>query len=287
MIWRCRERSFDLEARTLVMGVVNVTPDSFSDGGRYLDPDAAVAHARSLIAAGASLIDLGAESTRPGADAVPPAEQLARLLPVITRLASETEACLSVDTASAEVAERALAAGAHVVNDVTALADPAMARVVAAAEAGLVLMHMRGTPRTMQQDPRYDDAAREVAAWLGARLGHARREGIHPERIALDPGIGFGKSARHNFELIARLSEIAALGRPVVIGVSRKSFLGSALGLPVDQRLEGGLAATAVAVFLGARIVRTHDVAATGRAVRIAEALRAARRESVESHESF
>ncbi len=287
MLWRCRDLVFEFAERTLVMGVVNVTPDSFSDGGRFLDPAAAVAHARRLIAAGASIVDLGAESTRPGAEPVPAEEQLARLRPVLERLAGETEACLSVDTASAEVAAKALEAGAHVVNDVTALADPGMARVVAASGAGLVLMHMRGTPRTMQQDPRYDDAAREVADWLGERLELARRAGVEAERVALDPGIGFGKSARHNFELIARLEELARHGRPLLVGVSRKSFLGTTLGLPVDQRLEGGLAATAIAVFLGARIVRTHDVAATGRAVRIADALRAARREAVESHGTF
>jgi dihydropteroate synthase len=326
LLWRCRERAFDLGERTLVMGIVNVTPDSFSDGGRYLDPAAAIAHARRLMAEGAEVVDLGAESTRPGAEPVPAEEQLRRLLPVVEALAAEG-ACISVDTASAAVARQALSAGAAIVNEVTALGDPEMARVVTEAGAGIVLMHMRGTPRTMQHDPRYDDAAREVAEWLGTRLAGARRAGIEAERVALDPGIGFGKTARHNFELLARLEEMVALGRPVVVGVSRKSFLGkqgaagagagasssadmSAAGtsssagagasgsasssamreraalpdLPADQRLEGGLAATAVAVFLGARIVRTHDVAATVRAVRIADQLRAARRSGVETH---
>ena len=314
MLWRCREREFDLGDRTLVMGIVNVTPDSFSDGGRYLEPGAAIAHGRSLIAEGADVVDLGAESTRPGAAPVPVEEQLRRLLPVLEALAADG-ACISVDTASAMVARRALEAGASIVNDVTALGDPEMARVAAEAGAGIVLMHMRGTPRTMQNDPRYGDAAREVAEWLGARLESARRDRIGLERVALDPGIGFGKTLRHNFELLA----------PVVVGVSRKSFLGKGAGaaaradasagtgattgagvvaaaradagagaggggdpvpdLPPDQRLEGGLAATAVAVFLGARIVRTHDVAATVRAVRIAEQLRAARRSGVETHD--
>ena len=279
MLWRCRERGFDFGGRTLVMGIVNVTPDSFSDGGRYLDPAAAIAQARRLIAEGAEIVDLGAESTRPGAEPVPAEEQLRRLLPVVETLAAEG-ACISVDTGSAAVARRALSAGAAIVNDVTALGDPEMARVVTAAGAGIVLMHMRGTPRTMQHEPRYEDAAREVTEWLGARLEGARRSGIEAERVALDPGIGFGKTARHNFELLARLEELVALGRPVVVGVSRKSFLGKppVPDLPPDQRLEGGLAATAVAVFLGAQIVRTHDVAATVRAVRIAEQLRAARR---------
>ena len=324
MLWRCREREFDLGDRTLVMGIVNVTPDSFSDGGRYLEPGAAIAHGRSLIAEGADVVDLGAESTRPGAAPVPVEEQLRRLLPVLEALAADG-ACISVDTASAMVARRALEAGASIVNDVTALGDPEMARVAAEAGAGIVLMHMRGTPRTMQNDPRYGDAAREVAEWLGARLESARRDRIGLERVALDPGIGFGKTLRHNFELLARLEEIGALGRPVVVGVSRKSFLAKGAGaaaragasagtgattgagvvaaaradagagaggggdpvpdLPPDQRLEGGLAATAVAVFLGARIVRTHDVAATVRAVRIAEQLRAARRSGVETHD--
>ncbi len=279
MIWRCRERVFDLSARTLVMGVVNVTPDSFSDGGRFFAPGAAIARARVLLAEGADLLDLGAESTRPGAAPVPPAEQLRRLVPVLQALAAEPGACVSVDTTSAEVACRALELGAHVVNDVTALGDPAMGGIVAGAGAGLVLMHMRGTPATMQQDPRYDDVSREVRDELARKLDCARQAGIAEDRVALDPGIGFGKSVRHNYELLARLPELAALGRPVTIGVSRKSFLGLTLRLPVDQRLEGGLAAAAVAVFQGARIVRTHDVQPTLRAVRVADELRAARRE--------
>ena len=278
LIWRCRDRVFDLSARTLVMGVVNVTPDSFSDGGRFFAPGAAVAHARRLLAEGADLLDLGAESTRPGAAPVSTAEQIRRLAPVITALATDPRTCLAVDTADAEVADRALELGARVVNDVTALADPEMAAVVARRGAGLVLMHMAGTPATMQQDPRYEDVTREVRDHLAARLEAAEQAGIPAERVALDPGIGFGKTARHNFELLARLGELEPLGRPLLVGVSRKSFLGKALDLPVDQRLEAGLAASAVAVFLGACIVRTHDVAATARAVRIADALREARR---------
>jgi dihydropteroate synthase len=259
------------------MGVVNITPDSFSDGGRFLAPEAALTHARRLLTEGAELLDLGAESTRPGARPVPADEQWRRLSPVLETLARETGACLSVDTASASVAERALAAGAHVVNDVTALGDPAMAGVVARAGAGLVLMHMRGTPADMQDDPRYQDAASEVAAHLAARLDDARAAGIDRDYVALDPGIGFGKTVQHSLELLARLESLAVLGRPILVGVSRKSFIGHLLDLPVDQRLEGSLAAAAVAVFLGARIVRTHDVAATVRAVRVAGALRGAR----------
>ncbi len=286
MRWRCRGREFDLTDRTLVMGVVNITPDSFSDGGRFLDPGAALAHARALLAEGADLLDLGAESTRPGASPVPADEQWRRLGPVLEALARETDACLSVDTASARVAELALAAGAHVINDTTALGDPAMGGAVARADAGLILMHMRGTPADMQREPRYQDAAGEVASHLAARLEAAVAAGVRRDGVALDPGIGFGKRVRHNLELIARLDALTGLGRPVLVGVSRKSFLGQLLDLPVDQRLEGGLAATAIAVFLGARIVRTHDVAATVRAVRVAGALRSARTRDEPARES-
>jgi dihydropteroate synthase len=278
MIWRCRDRVFDVSGRTLVMGVVNVTPDSFSDGGRFFAPGAAIAHARRLLAEGADLLDLGAESTRPGAAPVTAAEQIRRLAPVLEALAGEPGACVAVDTASAQVAEYALERGARIVNDATALSDPGMAPLAAATGAGLVLMHMAGTPATMQRDPRYDDVAREVGGHLAARLATATAAGVAAEAVALDPGIGFGKTVEHNLQLLARIGELAGPDRPLLVGVSRKSFIGKTLDLPVDQRLEGGLAAAAVAVFLGARVVRTHDVAATLRAVRIADALRAARR---------
>jgi dihydropteroate synthase len=276
VIWRCREHTFDLSARTLVMGILNVTPDSFSDGGRFFEPGAAIARGRELLAAGADLLDVGAESTRPGSDPVPAAEQIRRLSPVLDGLRG---AVLSVDTASAEVATDALARGAAVVNDVTALSDPAMAAVVAGAGAGLVLMHMRGTPRTMQADPRYADVVGEVAVFLRERLGTAMAAGVTLEAIALDPGIGFGKAAGHSVALLAATDALAAIGRPVLVGASRKSFLGSLTGeTDPDRRLEASLAAAAIAAFLGARIVRVHDVAATVRAVRVADAARAARR---------
>ncbi|HET7224359.1 MAG TPA: dihydropteroate synthase [Candidatus Eisenbacteria bacterium] len=277
MIWRCRERTFDVTERTLVMGVLNVTPDSFSDGGRFAEPAAAVEHARTLMARGADLVDVGGESTRPGSQPVAAAEQWRRIATVIETLAA-AGVPVSVDTASAEVATRALHAGACVVNDVTALGDPEMATLVARTRAGVVLMHMRGTPATMQHGPAYQDVAIDVRDQLADRMARARAAGIAAEAIALDPGIGFGKTARHSHELLARVDELAALGRPVVIGVSRKSFLGAPLDLPVTERLEAGMAATAVAVFLGARIVRAHDVRETVRAVRIAELLRSARR---------
>jgi dihydropteroate synthase len=275
--WTCRDRAFELGGRALVMGVVNVTPDSFSDGGRHLDPVAALAHARAQLAAGADLVDLGAESTRPGAAPVAPEEQWRRLEPVIVPLAAEGAACLSVDTSSAWVAERALDAGARVVNDVTALGDPRMGGVVAARGAGLVLMHMQGTPATMQQAPHYDDVVGEVAAMLGERLARARAAGVADACLAIDPGIGFGKTLEHNLALLARLDALAVHGRPIVVGASRKGFLGALTGRPVDDRLEAGLAAHAIAVFQGAHVVRTHDVAATVSALRVAEALAAAR----------
>ena len=275
MRWRCGDRDFDLEVGPLVMGILNVTPDSFSDGGRYFAPAAAVARGRQLVEEGAALLDLGGESTRPGSAPVEPEEQWRRLGPVLEELARDSRAIISVDTASAWVAERALEAGAMVVNDITALRDPRMPEVVRNARAGLVLMHMRGTPADMQRDPRYEDPASEVADWLAVRMRGAVAAGIAHDAIALDPGIGFGKTVAHNLRLLAGLDRLAALDRPVVVGVSRKGFLGKLLDeAPVNRRLEGGLAAAAVAVFQGASVVRTHDVAATLQAVRLAAAIR-------------
>ncbi len=279
MIWRCRGRVFDFARGPLIMGIVNVTPDSFSDGGRYLEPAAAIARIRELTALGADLIDLGAESTRPGSAPVAADEQLRRLMPVLEEIGTDTALCISVDTTNAAVAERALAAGAQIVNDVTGLSDPAMAGVVAHSGAGLVVMHMQGTPATMQRRPVYDDVVREVRDHLAGCCARARAAGVAQDALAIDPGIGFGKAIAHNYELLARLEELGEIGRPVLVGVSRKSFLGRELDLAADQRLEGGLAATAIAVFHGARIVRTHDITQTIRAVRIAAATRAARRD--------
>ena len=278
MIWRCRDHVFDL-SRPRIMAILNVTPDSFSDGGRYLEPDQAIARAHELLDQGADLLDLGGESTRPGSEPVAAAEQWQRLAPVLESLARERpDACVSVDTASAEVARRALEAGARVINDVTAFQDPGMAATVAGAGAGAVLMHMQGNPATMQRAPHYDDVVREVGAWFGERLAVARAAGIPDEAIVFDPGVGFGKSVAHSHALLGRLDRIDTHGRPLLVGVSRKSFISRTLGdLPVEQRLEGGLAATAIAVYLGTRIVRTHDVVATQRAITMAEALREAR----------
>ena len=276
MIWRCRGAEIDVSGRTLVMGILNVTPDSFSDGGRYLEPAAAIARGRELLAAGADLLDIGAASTRPGSEPVPAAEQVRRLAPVLDGLKG---AAISVDTASAEVAADALARGAVVINDVTALADPAMASTVARAGAGLVLMHMQGNPLTMQKDPRYDDVVREVADFLRERMAVAVAAGVAPEALALDPGIGFGKKLDHTLALLAGTAELAAIGRPVLVGASRKSFIGRLTGEDdPERRHEGSLAAAAIAAFEGARILRVHDVAATVRVVRVADAVRAARR---------
>jgi dihydropteroate synthase len=260
-------------ARPAVMGVLNVTPDSFSDGGAYLDPDAAVAHARRMARDGAALIDVGGESTRPGAEPVPLEEELRRVLPVLERLGAESVAPLSVDTAKAAVARAALEAGVVFVNDVTALrGDPGMAAVVAESGAELCLMHMLGDPRTMQDDPRYEDVVSEVKDFLEERLGFAVSEGIPEERVWLDPGIGFGKTLAHNLELLRRLDEIVAVGRPVVVGVSRKRFIGTLTGKAEPDRMAGGLAANVLAFERGAHMFRVHDVAETIEALTVAAA---------------
>jgi dihydropteroate synthase len=246
-----------------VMGIVNVTPDSFSDGGLYLDHRAAVAHGLELERAGASILDIGGESTRPGAHPVPEAEELRRVVPVIEGLRAQGSAAqISIDTSKAAVAAAALGAGATLVNDVTALrGDPAMAEVVASARADLCLMHMLGDPRTMQRDPHYDDVVSEVKAFLDERLRVAVAAGIAEERIALDPGIGFGKTTEHNLTLLRRVAELVALGRPVLIGTSRKSFLGKITARPVEDRTAATIATNLFAYERGVRIFRVHDVA--------------------------
>ncbi|MGB9183622.1 MAG: dihydropteroate synthase [Solirubrobacteraceae bacterium] len=246
-----------------VMGIVNVTPDSFSDGGLYLDAGAAIDHGLALERAGAAILDVGGESTRPGANPVPEDEELRRVLPVIEGLrARGTGAQLSIDTSKAAVARATLAAGATLVNDVTALrGDPGMAEVIATAGVDCCLMHMLGEPRTMQRDPRYGDVVSEIKAFLEERLSAAVAAGVAEERILLDPGIGFGKTAEHNLELLRRLDEIVALGRPVVIGTSRKSFLGKITARPVEDRIAATIATNLVAYQRGARVFRVHDVA--------------------------
>jgi dihydropteroate synthase len=260
------------EADFTVMGVVNVTPDSFSDGGHYLDPGAAVAHGLELQRQGAGILDVGGESTRPGARPVAADEELRRVLPVLEGL-KDAGARLSVDTCKSAVAARALEAGATFVNDVTALrGDPEMAGVIAAAGADCCLMHMLGDPRTMQDDPKYEDVVSEVKAFLEDRLRFATARGIGEERIVLDPGIGFGKTVAHNLELLARIDELVALGRPVLVGTSRKSFIGRLTGRPVDERLAGTIATNVLAYAGGARLFRVHDVAPVHDALAVAAA---------------
>ena len=244
-----------------VMGIVNVTPDSFSDGGLYLDAEAAVQHGRELEAAGAAILDVGGESTRPGALPVAQADELDRVVPVIEGLrASGSGALISIDTSKAPVAAAALRAGATLVNDVTALrGDPGMAEIVAGAEADCCLMHMLGEPRTMQKDPRYEDVVSEVKAFLERRMTFAVSRGIAEERILLDPGIGFGKTTEHNLELLGRLGELLTLGRPIVIGTSRKSFLGRITARPVRDRVAATIATNVLAYERGARVFRVHD----------------------------
>jgi dihydropteroate synthase len=256
-----------------LMGVVNVTPDSFSDGGLYLDPERAIAHGRALAGAGADILDVGGESTRPGAEAVAEAEELRRVVPVIEGLAGAA-AAISVDTSKAAVAAAALDAGAGIVNDVTALrGDGEMAPLCAARGATVVLMHMLGEPRTMQDNPRYGDVVEEVGDFLAARMAAAIAAGIEEERIWLDPGIGFGKTAVHNMELLRRLGELARLGRPLVVGTSRKSFIGRVDGSPADARLGGTIASSVLAAAEGAAVLRVHDVAEMRQALMVAAAV--------------
>jgi dihydropteroate synthase len=254
------------------MGVVNVTPDSFSDGGLYLDAGAAIAHGRRLAAEGADILDVGGESTRPGAEPVAEAEELRRVLPVLDGLAGAGPR-LSIDTSKAAVAQAALQAGATIVNDVTALrSDPEMAALLAGHDCDVCLMHMLGEPRTMQRDPRYDDVVDDVKAFLSARLEHAVAAGIAEERVWLDPGIGFGKTVTHNLELLRRLPELVALGRPIVVGTSRKSFLGRITGRGPHERVPGTIATNVLALAAGARVFRVHDVAEVRDALLVAAA---------------
>ncbi|MBM4070290.1 MAG: dihydropteroate synthase [Planctomycetes bacterium] len=257
------------------MGIVNVTPDSFSDGGRYLDHAAAIAHGLKLSADGADILDIGGESTRPGADVVSPDEELRRVVPVVEALVKQSATPISVDTSKAEVARRCLEAGALIVNDVTALAgDPAMLATAREHQAGVVLMHMRGTPRNMQQSPHYDDVMADITRFFMERSAAVTRQGIDAARIALDPGIGFGKTGPHNMEILARLSEFQRLGRPVCLGVSRKAFIGKILERPPGERLPGSLAAVLFAQANKAvQIVRAHDVRETRDAVSLFAAI--------------
>ena len=259
-------------ANRLIMGVINVTPDSFSDGGLYLDPDAAIEHGKELVRDGAEILDVGGESTRPGAQEVSVEEELRRVEPVVEGLAGR--AVVSIDTSKSTVAEVALDAGAEIVNDVTALrGDPEIGGLCADRGAGLVLMHMQGTPRTMQENPIYDDVVDDVKALLAERMEVAVGAGVDEERIWLDPGIGFGKTLEHNLELLRRLGELHSLGRPLVVGTSRKSFIGKVDGSLASDRLGGTVASSVLAAAGGADVLRVHDVAEVGQAIRVAAAI--------------
>lgn len=275
MIWRTNRRAFDLGRRGVIMGILNATPDSFSDGGMHAGADEAIEHGIRMAAEGAEIIDVGGESTRPGAAPVSIDEELRRVIPVIRGLVQRTQAAISIDTSKAAVARAAVEAGAEIINDVTALrGDPGMATVAAESGAGLIVMHMLGTPRTMQQDPRYSDVVREVTDFLHERIGAAKAAGIAPDRLAVDPGVGFGKTADHNLQLIAGLRAIVQLGYPVLLGVSRKSFLAATAGgdSPGD-RDTATAALTALGRNLGARIFRVHAVPPNLQALRVTEAV--------------
>jgi dihydropteroate synthase len=273
LTWRCGAHALPL-TRALVMGIVNVTPDSFSDGGVNFDPRAAFVAAWAMSAAGADLIDVGGESTRPGSGEVSPAEELARVLPVVRDLAARG-AVVSVDTRHATVASECVKAGAAVINDISGFSDPAMVALAASCDAGLVVMHMQGDPGTMQDEPHYGDVVAEVSAYLLGQAASLEAAGVARERIALDPGIGFGKTTAHNLELLRRLDDIVALGYPVFVGASRKRFIGEITGVTEPRdRLAGSVAAAMVAVEHGAAIVRVHDVAETVQALAIAQAVR-------------
>jgi dihydropteroate synthase len=272
--WRVRGRTMTIE-RPLVMGIVNVTPDSFSDGGQYAAAEAAIAHGLELVRQGADLLDVGGESTRPGAEPVPEEEERRRALAVVEALAAKAGVPISVDTSKPGVASAALDRGAAIVNDVTALAGGDMAEVVARGEAGVILMHMQGTPATMQLDPRYGDVIEDIAGFFAERVRFAAAAGIAAEQIVLDPGIGFGKTRDHNIEILSRLAEFQRFNRPVCLGVSRKGFLGRLLGeRPPERRLAASLAAACYAMSKRAvQILRVHDVEATRDAVTVLDAL--------------
>jgi dihydropteroate synthase len=274
-VWRCRERTLRCE-RTLLMGILNITPDSFSDGGNYFDLAQAVVRGLKLADEGADIIDVGGESTRPGAATVDEAEELRRVVPVVRTLAERTNCAISVDTTKSSVARAALKAGAHIINDISAATrDEDMAATVAEFQAGIILMHCQGTPETMQDNPQYDDVVAEVRDYLGARVEALVAAGLPRDNAAVDPGFGFGKTLEHNLTLLRQLDQFTRLGRPIMVGLSRKSMLGALTGQKrPENRVHGGLAALTAAILRGARLVRTHDVAASRDAARVADELR-------------
>lgn len=272
---RCGRHTLDL-SQPLVMGILNVTPDSFSDGGRFVGLSQAIEHAQRMIEQGAGMIDVGGESTRPGAADVSEAEEIQRVVPVVEALVARTSVPISVDTSKPGVMSAAVAAGASLINDVRALQEPGALEALARTDAAVCLMHMQGQPRTMQHEPRYGDVVGEVTAFLEQRVEACLAAGVDRDRLVLDPGIGFGKRLEHNLALLAHLPQLGRSGLPVLVGVSRKSMFQALLGRSVEQRLAGGLAVATAAVLAGAAILRVHDVAETVDAVKVAQALRAA-----------
>lgn len=272
--WRVRDTTHDLSRRGMIMGVLNVTPDSFSDGGRFFDPSQAVAHGLELVDEGADILDVGGESTRPGAVPVESAEELRRVVPVITALRAQTRTLISIDTMKPEVARAALDAGADIINDVTGFRDPAMIRIGAETRAGLVLMHMQGEPQTMQTHPHYDDVVAEVAAFFEERLATLEGSGVDPRCVALDPGFGFGKTFEHNLELLHALPRLHVRERPLLVGVSRKSMIAKLIGdTSMERRHWPTVALTAWMRDAGAEIIRVHDVKPNVEAMRMIEAI--------------
>ncbi|MGQ9672805.1 MAG: dihydropteroate synthase [Candidatus Aminicenantales bacterium] len=272
--FQAKDRIFFLGQRTWLMGVVNVTPDSFYDGGFYFDPARAVERGLTLVAEGADILDIGGESTRPGSEPIPVEEEKRRVVPVIAALREKTDVPISIDTTKAEVAEAAIAAGACIVNDISAgRFDPRMLPLVAGSGVGLVLMHMKGTPKTMQINPSYVDVLAEVKTFLSERMETVLSFGIRRENLIIDPGIGFGKNLEHNLLLLNRLDTFQELGRPILVGVSRKSFIGHILNLEAQHRLEGTIAAAVIAIQRGASVLRVHDAQAIKRAITVAEAI--------------
>ncbi len=270
--WECRDIQLPVKNKTLIMGIVNVTPDSFSDGGLHLAPEQAIDHALQLEAEGADILDIGAESSRPGSDPVTADEELHRLIPVVEEIIRRVSIPISIDTYKALVAEQMLERGVHIINDISGLHfDPDMKHVVAKYQAGVVLMHIKGTPKNMQQNPCYDDVMSEIAGYLQESIDNAIQAGLSRAHLVVDPGIGFGKRLQDNYDILRRLNELSALRCPILIGPSRKSFIGNVLELPPDKRLEGTAAAVAIGIANGAHIVRVHDVQAMVRVCRIAD----------------
>ncbi len=274
MLLHLKNRDIDLEEKVLVMGVLNLTPDSFYDGGRYTREAKALRRVEEMIGEGADIIDVGGESVRPGAELINLDEELSRVIPVIEKVRRLFPVTISIDTYKAEVARQAIEEGAEMVNDISGLRfDPDLRKIVAGYGVPLILMHIKGTPKNMQDNPRYHSLMEEIISYLRKSIKLAEESGVDPARIIVDPGIGFGKTTAHNLEILRRLEELKSLDKPILVGISRKSFIGNVLGLPQEERLEGGLAATSMAVSGGARIVRTHDVKPTRQAVDMVQAI--------------